>query len=94
MILACIFQGIFMTLSEEETINSAREFSNSDCTTQDNIKVLFLPNSLAKTAMWNLKTSSTSLSRLSFFILCSVSSVFGIINEQPVTTPPLGRALM
>lgn len=71
MILACILQGIFVKWSEEETINSAREISNSDCTTQGNIKDLFLPSSLAKTAMWNLKASSTSLSRLSFFF-CAV----------------------
>jgi len=42
------FPGDFMKWSEEETINSAWDISNSDCTTQGNIKDLFLPSSLAR----------------------------------------------
>lgn len=90
MILACTFQGIFMKWSEEETINSAREISNSDCTTQGNIKDLFLPNSLAKTAMWNLKASPTSLSRLSFFFWAACPQ--RLVLQTSSRWPPLRSA--
>lgn len=75
MIFSMHFPGDFYL---KRKLNSARETSNSDCTTQGNVKDPFLPSSLARTAMWNLKASSTSLSRLSF-LFCA-----GCLLQCPV----------
>lgn len=94
MNLACIFLRISVKWSEEGNINSTREISSGDCTTQGNIKDLFLPSSLAEDSHAELESFFYISASAFIFLLRNVSLVFHIINEQLVTTSPLCRHLM
>lgn len=94
MNVACIFLGISVKWSEEGNINSTREISSGDCTTWGNIKDLFLPSSLAADSHAEHESLFYISASAFIFLLCNVSSVFHIINEQLVTTSPLCRDLM